>query len=194
MPTSKADLLFHPVRLRVIVALARGRRMTAQQLAEALGNVPQPTLYRHLNKLLKGGFLTVVEERPVRGTVERVYALPAVSMVTLSAQDAAAATPDDWMRYFTTFVAGLLGDFGRYLERDTIDLRADGVGFRQVVMYLSDEEFAQFTATLNPAFLAALARPPAPGRKRRVFTTVVMPVDDPPGAPPPPPPSPSPTT
>ena len=59
--SAPAELIFHPVRLRVIVALARSTPMTAQQLAEVLGDVPPATLYRHLNKLLVGGILRVVE-------------------------------------------------------------------------------------------------------------------------------------
>lgn len=169
-----ADLLFHPVRLRLIVALARGARLTAQQLGETLADVPAPTLYRHLRKLQAGGVLEVVEERRVRGAVERVYALrergPSVNV------DLAGASREDHMRYFTTFVAALLGDFGRYLRRERVDLVADGVGYREAVFYLSDEEFAQMVGDVNRTLLPYGANQPAPGRVRRVLATVVMPL------------------
>lgn len=42
---TKVDLLLHPVRLRVVQALL-GQEMTPQQLVDALGDVPQATLYR----------------------------------------------------------------------------------------------------------------------------------------------------
>jgi DNA-binding transcriptional ArsR family regulator len=166
--------------MRIILALAQGRALTAQQLAAALPDVAQATLYRHMNRLFKGGVLLVVEERQVRGAVERVYALREES-VDLS-QDMVSASREDNMRYFTMFVASLLGEFARYLHRDRIDLVVDGVGYRQVVLELDDEEFLRLAAALNAAVVPALANGPAPGRHRRLFTTIVMPAEDePPG-------------
>lgn len=179
--TTPAELLFHPVRMRIIVALARGAELTAQQLGETLADVPAPTLYRQLKKLHEGGVLDIVEERRVRGTVERVYALRK-SELKLS-PNLAQASREDHMRYFTTFVAALLGEYARYLRRDTIDPAADGVGYRQVVFHLSDEEFVRMVADLNRALAPYLALPPAPRRIRRLFSTIVMPVPGPEGAP-----------
>ena len=75
MQPAKPDLILHPIRMRIILALAQGRSLTAQELGAALPDVAQATLYRHLNRLLKGGVLAVVDERQVRGAVERIYAL-----------------------------------------------------------------------------------------------------------------------
>jgi len=47
------------------------------------------------------------------------------TVATVARPTTAAATTDDHMRWFTTFVAGLLGDFGRYLARGGIG--TDGV-------------------------------------------------------------------
>lgn len=59
----KADALLHPVRMRIVQVPAQGRALTAQQLAEALTEVPQATPYRHLQKLVESGVLIVVDER-----------------------------------------------------------------------------------------------------------------------------------
>jgi DNA-binding transcriptional ArsR family regulator len=69
-----ADLL-HPVRMRVVLALAGGQPMTVQELAERLGDVPIATLYRHVRTLAEAGILVTAGERQVRGTVERSYTL-----------------------------------------------------------------------------------------------------------------------
>jgi DNA-binding transcriptional ArsR family regulator len=177
MHETKADLLLHPIRLRIIQAFMPPKRRTAQEIGAALPDVPPATLYRHLNKLAKGGVLAIVERRPVRGTTEKVYALLAGGAY-LNPDDLATASKEDHLRYFTTFVASLLGDFARYLERGHVDLFADNVGYRQVPLYLSDEEFTHMVVALNVALAPLAANGPGPGRRRRMLSTVVMPVDD----------------
>src|SRR5690349_5071480 len=73
VPT-RSHLILHPLRLRLLQTLA-GRQLTASALGAALPEVPQATLYRHLKALVEGEVLEIVAERPVRGAVERVYAL-----------------------------------------------------------------------------------------------------------------------
>ncbi|WP_127486955.1 helix-turn-helix domain-containing protein [Paenibacillus ehimensis] len=174
MKDSKADLILHPVRFRILGLLVGGRSMSALEMAEALPDIPQATLYRHLNKLYKSGVLTVANERQVRGTVEKIYALPDKQAV-LSAADLAHADRDDHLRYFMTFVASLVDDYGRYLRQPSVDLEADGVGYRQVPLYLTDEEFAEFVQAIRPPIREAMANSPEPGRRRRLFTTIIIP-------------------
>lgn len=174
MATSRVNLIAHPVRLRLLSALAR-RELTARELSERLPDVPQATLYSHLGILTRAGLLRVVSERQVRGTVEKRYAL-AEDHALLSPADLANASRDDHLRYFTLFIATLLGDFARYLQQDRpIDLAADGVGYRETPFYLSDEEFAQAAAALNAALLPFLGNQPAPHRQRRLFAMVTFP-------------------
>lgn len=180
MAESKADLVLHPIRMRILHAFMggiAGRQLTAQQLAEVLKDVPQATLYRHLNKLAKAGLLRVAEERQVRGATEKVYTLP-LTAASIGPQELERLSREEHMRLFTTFVSGLLGDFARYLEREHIDYVADAVGYRQVALYLSDDEMQRFGAELSAVVLPAMRNTPAPGRTRRMLTTVLMPVDD----------------
>ena len=72
---ASADLLLHPVRLRIVKAFLGERALTTGQLAEELEDVPSGSLYRHVALLVKAGVLQVVAERRVRGAVERTYML-----------------------------------------------------------------------------------------------------------------------
>ena len=72
---STADLVLHPVRLRILQAFLGGRHLTTGDLARELPDVAQAGLYRHVRSLAEGGVLEVVRERQVRGAVERTYAL-----------------------------------------------------------------------------------------------------------------------
>ena len=101
----RADLILHPVRLRIILAFARGRRLTPQQVAAVLPDVPQATLYRQIERLYQGGALAVASERRVRGAVERTYVL-AEGGASLLPEELANASRDDHLAYFTAFAAG----------------------------------------------------------------------------------------
>lgn len=171
--TNTRDLLLHPIRLRIIQALI-GSPMTPLRLKEVLGDVPQATLYRHVNQLHDGGLLEVVDEQPVRGGVERTYGVVA-EVVSLGPSEYEDATAEDHLRYFTTFLGTLIDSFGAYLDEGPTDFVTDGVGYRQVPLWLTDEEFADVASALREAVRPALDNIPAPGRRRRLITTIVMP-------------------
>jgi len=131
----RADLILHPVRLRIILAFSGGRRLTPQQVAGALPDVPQATLYRQIERLFRGGALAIAAERRVRGAVERTYVL-AEGASSVSPEDLAKSSRDDHLGYFTAFAAGLIAQFEQYLERPEIDFLKDGVGYREAVLNL----------------------------------------------------------
>lgn len=183
------DLVMHPVRMRIVMLLAGSAGMTPQQITERVRDVPLATLYRHINRLVKGRLLVVVEERPVRGTLEKVYALDTASGPQIASEQEALDAfnrldKQDHLRYFTSFLLSLLDDYSYYLsrrERGPLDAVADGVGYHKLPLFLSDEEFSTFGAALNQAIAPFLGLPDAPGRRKRLFTTVMMPSDAPDG-------------
>ena len=182
MLTPKADLILHPVRMRVIMALAGGQ-MTARQIAALLPDVAPATLYRHLNAMTEGGILAVVERNPVRGTVEKVYALASPHAAHLSPDDMANMNHEDLMRLFTGFIVTLLGDFSRYLgHQENINLTKDGVGFHKYPLYLNDEEFMAFGKGLSELLVPYLENGPSPDRRRRLLSLILMPDPDEPGS------------
>ncbi|WP_127533290.1 helix-turn-helix domain-containing protein [Paenibacillus kobensis] len=173
MERTQADLILNPIRMRIIQALLSGNRTTLQ-LAERLPNVPQATLYRHLNTLLKAGLIHVVEERKIRGTTEKVYALAA---------NAADATPDDvtetsserHMELFLKFVASLIGDFGAYVGQEQYNLKEDGISFRKVELYLTDDEYMSLLMEQRQRMQQYASNGPSEGRRLRMISTVVIP-------------------
>ena len=168
------DLMLHPIRLRILVALS-GRQMTARQIAAELGDVPPATLYRHINKLAEGGILHLVDERRVRGTVEKVYAVTEQE-TTISPRELAKLSREGHVRVFSTFMASLLDDFSRYLSKPgPIDYVADGIGYQKYPLELSDKEFLTMMAEIQAILRRYKKNEPAAARTRRIFSTVVMP-------------------
>ena len=170
------DTVLHPVRMRVLMALTGSEGMTPLQMAEILDDVPHATLYRHINRLASAGLLRQVEERPVRGPLEKVYALSQTNQATLSPEDFAQLSKEDHLRYFTAFAVSLMDEFSRYLnQRGSANILSDGVGYSQVAVFMTDEELAQFGATINQALMPHLQPGDVPGRKKRFLATVMMP-------------------
>jgi len=175
---TSADLLLHPVRLRVIQAFLGDRALTTSDLKEELADVPTTSLYRHVARLVDAGVLTVTAERQVRGTVERTYVLR-LGAASIGPDDVDGMSPDEHRQAFMAYIAGLLGDFDRYLARGDIDLPRDDVSYRLAGMWLDDAEFAELRRELARVLRPRLDNPPAPGRKRRILATVLLLGDQP---------------
>lgn len=175
--TSTADLVLHPVRLRIIQSLLGGRRLTTAQIARELDDVTTATLYRQVAILAEAGILEVVEERRVRGAVERTYELR-VEASQLTPEELGRMTADDHRHAFAAFVSGLLVSFDAYLGHGDVDLIRDGVGYRQNAMWLTDEEAADLIGEMRVVFASRLQNGLAEGRRRRLLSTVLIPTGD----------------
>lgn len=173
-----ADLLLHPVRLRIVQAFLGGRTLTTADLRGALPDVAVATLYRQVGVLADAGVLVVVGERKVRGAAERSYRL-LDGAASVGPEEARGMSADDHRRAFTTFVAALLADFDRYLDGagGDADLGRDGVGYRQVGLWLTDDEHAALLGELRGVLRRWSELAPAGGRRRRLVSTVLMPAD-----------------
>jgi hypothetical protein len=121
----------------------------------------------------------VVSERRVRGALERTYVLRTAA-ASIGLDELAVMTPDQHRQAFLAYVAGLIGDFDRYLARGDVDLRRDGVSYRLAGLWLDDAELTELAHQLLTVIQPRLAQGPRPGRKRRIFGTVLLPGDDPP--------------
>jgi Helix-turn-helix domain len=171
-----ADLLLHPVRLRILQSFLGDRALTTSQLATELADVPPASLYRHMARLVDGGVLQVVAERRVRGAVERTYVLRLAS-ARVSLDELAAMSVDDLRQMFTAFVAGLLGDIDRYLSRGDVDFMRDGVSFGVEGLWLDDAEYRELLTDLYQVLESRRRNMPGKGRHRRILASLLLPGD-----------------
>lgn len=171
-----ADVLVHPVRMRIVQALG-SEALSTQAIAERLADVPQSSLYRHLKVLLDAGFVAVAATRSVNGIEEKVYQVARSPF--LSADDVAQMTADDHLNTLATFLLLVQQGFANYLAHadDRPDLLADRVGYTEVQFHASDAEFDALVAALNQALLPLLSLAPDAGRRRRKLVTITHPVD-----------------
>ncbi|MBM7602170.1 DNA-binding transcriptional ArsR family regulator [Metabacillus crassostreae] len=170
---SKAKLILHPVRMKIVQTLSGKKEYNVQQIASKLTDVPQATLYRHLNKLLEAGVLKVVRENQIRGTIEKFYSLNE-SAVSLT-DDFRKLSRDEHLNLFLTFMTHLLGQYENYLQQDEVDLLKDGVGYREAIVYLSDKEFHEFTEQLSELMKKVIENEPSSDRTARHIANVFIP-------------------
>jgi hypothetical protein len=174
---ASADLLLHPVRLRIVKAFLGDRALTTSQLAAELTDVPAGSIYRHVALLTQAGVLQVVAERRVRGALERTYTLRLFA-AQMQPAEIAAMTLEDHAQAFMAYVAGLLGDFDRYLATGPLDPAGDGASYRVAGMWLTDAELSAFLRDLAAVAQPRLANAPGNGRQRRMLYTVLLPTPE----------------
>ena len=168
-----ADVVLHPVRMRIVQAFLGGRELTTGDLRTEISDVPSATLYRQVAALSQGGVLDVVNQRRIRGAVERTYRLR-TGAAHVDGEGARQMSVEEHRQVFLTFVVGLLADFDRYLDRGDVDIERDLVGYQQNAMHLTDEETSELVDELRAVLLPRLTLTPAPGRTRRLIATVLM--------------------
>ena len=175
---ASADLLLHPVRLRIVQAFLGDRPLTTADLRAELPDVPTASLYRHVARLVDAGVLAVVSERRARGALERTYVLR-VTAANIGLDELASMSPDEHRHAFMAFVAALLADFDRYLASGDIDFLRDGVSYSLTGIWLDDAELTELRRDIFRTFQPRLANPPKPGRKRRILGSVLLPGSQP---------------
>jgi len=82
----------------------------------------------------------------------------------LGAEDLAQTSQEDLLRSFQIFVSGVVGDFARSLQQHELGAYSD-MGYQQSSLYLSDEEFEQFSQALRATLQPWLAYQAEPGRR-----------------------------
>jgi DNA-binding transcriptional ArsR family regulator len=168
------ELLLHPVRLRIVHAFAGGTVLSTAEIVTRLIGVSQATVYRQVALLAEGGILEVDGEQRVRGFVERRYRLRQENAV-VDASTAASATLDDHRRIFPIAMAVLLAEFEAYLSSPGADPAKDQVGYRQHVVWMSDEERAGLIEGLREAILAVFGNQAEKGRRPYFLSPLLFP-------------------
>lgn len=81
---NKAEILMHPVRIKITQALMRNREngLTPLEMLKVIKDVPQATLYRHIQVLLDSGVIRIVKEKKVRSVSEKYYVLNEEEVMT----------------------------------------------------------------------------------------------------------------
>jgi DNA-binding transcriptional ArsR family regulator len=168
--SSRFDLLVHPARLRILHAFGVGdKALTHDELVARLGGMSPERLETHLRILVDHGIVAVTGEGPET----RYRVIPEERRIQPA--DVLKATPADHLRYFTTFVAGLIDNFARCTRHTPFDPAGSGTSYRQVTLHLTNEELQRVVEDFEAIFEREIRNTPGGQRRPMVVTRIIMP-------------------
>ncbi|RKN84525.1 helix-turn-helix domain-containing protein [Paenibacillus ginsengarvi] len=173
--SKKADLLLHPIRMRIIQQLLLGKPLTTAQLLEELGDVPQATLYRHINLLIDADMIEVVDTHKVKGTEERVFSVKK-DHIQISEEETEVTSQEDHLRHFSAYHANLLQLATSYITQNPPNqYKENGFGYWFAPMHLTNDEFQELIDSINKYMEKAINNEPTPERTARIFAGMFIP-------------------
>ncbi len=166
MPLKNFAVINHTVRMRIFHAL-NGVELSINQLANSLPDVPKPSLYRHIHKMLDASVIRVTRTQLVNGIEERFY-----TACEGLIDPADVFQPDglnqfaDHVRLYGMSVAQELA--GYVLRHGHSGL--NNITVRDWVFFATDEEFKHVRETIYEILRSMEALQRTEGRiKRRTF-------------------------
>ena len=169
--TPLVDVVMQPIRLRIIEQIGAGR-MTTSELRRALPDIPTATLYRHVAALVDAEILAVVEERKVRGAVERTLALGGRD-AHVGHDELRDIDGEKLRQAFLTFLAHLAEKFDSTVDLDEPGAR-DFLGFGMTQLHVSTEDLAEIQRGLGE-LIAPYLSAGGEGRRTVTFSTALLP-------------------
>lgn len=167
-----ADILLHPVRMRIIQALVEAESATTANIIEKLQDTPTSSVYRQIAKLQEAGVIVAVGERPVRGVTEKTYAI-AEKYRRVNQADISTFSQDELAVLYRAYLAGMSSLFDRYVQGD-YGIAQDNLTFAQASFWATDSEMKKFLNDVSTA-IVKLSQNTSENRKRYTLGTIAIP-------------------
>lgn len=143
------DLFKNQVRFKIALELIdRDEGLSIMQLNKHLEDVPQATLYRHVNAMLQDSLLKVVGIQRAGKVEEKVYALN-TSGYKIKEEDWASATYDEKVNFVSFYFMYILQNYKNYHDQLMTNDSPDKATFSLVKLNLADEMFHSFQSELS---------------------------------------------
>lgn len=156
--------------LQIVQYLQTYHEATTKQISEALPGIPAPTLYRHINKLIKDEVLLVKEERKVRGSMERILAINVAKFEECENSDIVATAYQFLMAIYEKFV--------KYGSGKEVDPVKDRLSMRTRMMSLTDEDYDAFMQDMVALMNQYEAKAGKSEAKMRSISFISVPVEE----------------
>ncbi|GKX27773.1 transcriptional regulator [Vallitalea longa] len=162
-------LILNPARLRILQFILSNERTTVSSIMETLTDIPRATIYHHMKLLDENGLIQVVEEKRVRNTIEKVYAMNKQNNIL---------EHDNPSKLATGFFMELLQELQFYLSKSDTDCVQDKVFFNTALIAVTDEEYDVLLKEIKDILEMYIKNKMTPERKLRKLSMISsFPVD-----------------
>lgn len=148
--TNKADILLHPVRMKIVRALMTNRQngLTPLEMAKIIQDVPQATLYRHIQKLADSEIIKVWKEEKVRAVMEKRYMVN-IEDASLDPEEWEQYTIDEKLNYYSYYQLALFNQYHMYLQKIEKQNVNDKATLSMLDLQLNESVFQDFQHELT---------------------------------------------
>ena len=172
MSKSLTDIFLNPIRMRIAQAFYSKERMTTSEIHEKMKDIPRTTFYRNISTMIDADILTVVDEKKIRGSVERTLSINKQSLAERNIDSI-----KDGAQMPLAFLMNKYALFHSYFEGDDINLTRDKLFLLNYTLMMDDEEFNQFFEKLQK-LIADYNHEYKEGRKPRNLSFVHAPMEN----------------
>src|SRR5690625_94659 len=150
MKVDKAEVLLHPVRMKIVRTLMGYNKegLTSLDMVKIIQDVPQATLYRHIQKLADANIIRVLKEEKVRAVTEKYYVVN-IEETSISPQEWKTYSMEEKLDYFFYFQIALFNQYQTYLNNVKKENIEDASTLSVVDIQLDDQAFQDFQTDLN---------------------------------------------
>ncbi len=148
---NKAEVLMHPVRMKISQALMRNKEsgLSPLEMVKVIQDVPQATLYRHISVLHKAGIIRVLKEKKVRSVSQKYYVLNEEA-ARLHANEWKQFTKEQKLSYISSYQLSLMTQYQHYLASlDKNERTEDRSTFSLMELKMDETQFEDFQQELN---------------------------------------------
>ncbi|MBY7145079.1 transcriptional regulator [Virgibacillus sp. NKC19-3] len=145
--------------------------LSIMQLNELLEDIPQATLYRHVNAMFEDGLLKITKKKKVRSGEEKFYAIK-TKAYKIGEDEWNQATYNEKMNFVTYYFMYVLNAYQNYHE--TIDEK-DQSTFSISKLHLGETQFEEFQADLNQLINKYYHEAQDEHGKERTISLVIVP-------------------
>lgn len=160
-------------KCRLLIEIMKHEEVTAKYLASKCKDISQTTLYRSLKQMTNDGLLKVVDETPIRGTVEKTYAL------AFDPSDPQSFFGEDsgtmYMQMFIQYILAFAKQFQAYCDTPGIDIKKGKSGFTLSPLYLTDNELDNVIKSISKILYPLHDNNPTIERKLRTIGLIISP-------------------
>ena len=168
------EYLTNPLKNKLLTEIKSSQKITAKEISAKLKEIPQTTLYRHLNRMVEDGIIEVIGENQIKNLREKIYAL------AIDFDEEMKAIENDssnqlFLAQFKAFTNGLEEEFHKALTDKRLGDAQGSYGFNITPFYATNEEVHELAFKIQELLKPYTEIESCPMRRLRNIASIITP-------------------